>query len=61
MKRFNLKKPKVKVLETAEKKPFMPECPYCKTGNLHRILVFDQSGPPAWYLGGSQSSSSCKN
>ena len=23
-----------------------------KTGNLHSIAVFDQRGPPAWYLGG---------
>jgi hypothetical protein len=52
---------KVKVLEKAEKKVFMPKCPCCKTGNLHRIAVFDQRGPPAWYLGGSQSSSSYKN
>ena len=50
---------KVKVLEKAEKKPFLPKCPCCKTGNLHRIAVFDQRGPPVWYLGGSQSSSSC--
>lgn len=41
----------VKVLEKVEKKPFLPKCPYCKTGNLHRIAVFDQRGPPAWYLG----------
>ena len=46
----------VKVLEKREKKPFMPKCPCCKTGNLHRIAVFDQRGPPAWYLGGSQNS-----
>ena len=52
---------KVKVLEKAEKKVFMPKCPCCKTGNLHRILLFDQRGPPAWYLGGSQNKSSCKN
>jgi hypothetical protein len=51
----------VKVLEKVEKKIFMPKCPCCKTGNLHRIAVFDQRGPPAWYLGGSQISSSCKN
>jgi hypothetical protein len=50
-----------KVLEKAEKKPFLPKCPYCKTGNLQRIAVFDQRGPPAWYLGGGQSSSSCKD
>jgi hypothetical protein len=51
----------VKVLEKAEKKPFFSKCPCCKTGNLHRIAVFDQRGPPAWYLGGSQSSNFCKN
>ncbi len=52
---------KVKVLEKVEKKPFLPKCPCCKTGNLHRIAVFDQRGPPAWYLGGSQTISCCKN
>ncbi len=52
---------KVKVLEKAEKKAFMPKCPCCKTGNLHRIAVFDQRGPPAWYLGSSQNPNSCKN
>jgi len=52
---------KVKVLEKAEKKPFMPKCPRCKTGNLHRIAVFDQRSPPPCYLGGSQNSSSCKS
>jgi hypothetical protein len=52
---------RVKVLERVEKKPFLPKCPYCKTGNLHRIAVFDQRGPPAWYLGGSQSLSSSIN
>jgi hypothetical protein len=51
----------VKVLEKAEKKVFMPKCPCCKTGNLHRIAVFDQRGPPAWYLGCSQSSNSYEN
>ena len=51
----------VKVLVKVEKKPFLPKCPCCKTGNLHRIAVFDQRGPPAWYLGGSQNSSSCKS
>ena len=47
---------KVKLIEKVEKKPFLPKCPCCKTGNLHRIAVFDQRGPPAWYLGSSQSS-----
>lgn len=51
----------VKALEKREKKPFLPKCPCCKTGNLHRIAVFDSRGPPAWYLGGSQISSSCKS
>lgn len=49
----------VKVLENREKKPFLPKCPCCKTGNLHRIAVFDQRGPPPWYLGGSQNAISC--
>jgi hypothetical protein len=51
----------VKVLEKVEKKPFLPKCPCCKTGNLHRIAVFDQRGPPAWYLGGSQNTNSPKS
>ena len=51
----------VKVLEKREKKLFLPKCPCCKMGNLHRIAVFDQRGPPAWYLGGSQSSNPCKS
>ena len=52
---------KVKILEKAEKKVFMPKCPCCKTGNLHRIAVFDQRGPPAWYLGDSQNTIPCKS
>jgi len=64
-KRLKLKllqeKLKVKVLEKREKKPFLPKCFCCKTGNLHRISVFDQRGPPAWFLGGSQSNNSCKS
>jgi hypothetical protein len=51
----------VKVLEKVEKKPFLPKCSCCKTGNLHRIAVFDQRGPPAWYIGSSQNSSSCES
>jgi hypothetical protein len=51
----------VKVLEKREKKPFLPKCSCCKTGNLHWIAVFDQRGPPAWYLGGSPSSNPCKS
>ena len=52
---------KVKVLEKAEKKSFLPKCPFCKTGNLHRIAVFDQRGPPAWFLGRSQNAIPYKN
>jgi hypothetical protein len=51
----------VKVLEKVAKKPFTPKCPCCKTGNLHRIAVFDQRGPPAWYLGNSQNTNPCEN
>lgn len=52
---------KVKVLDKTERKPFLPKCPCCKTGNLHPIAVFDQRGPPAWYLGGSQNSNPCES
>jgi hypothetical protein len=51
----------VKVLQKEERKPFLPKCPCCKKGNLHRIVIFDQRGPPVWYLGGSQNSIACKN
>lgn len=51
----------VKILEKVEKKSFLPKCPCCKTGNLHRIAVFDYRGPPAWYLGTSQNSTSYKS
>jgi Putative transposase/Transposase zinc-binding domain len=52
---------KVKIIDKTQKKPFIPKCPCCKIGNLHRIAVFDSRGPPAWYLGGSQSSNSCES
>ena len=52
---------KVKVLGNREKKPFLPKCPCCRTGNLHRIALFDQRGPPAWYLGVSQNTNPCEN
>jgi hypothetical protein len=45
----------------SRKGALLPTCPCCKTGNLHRIAVFDQRGPPAWYLGGGQNSDPCKN
>lgn len=55
----------VKVMEKREKKPFLPKCPCCKTGNLHRIAVFDQRGPPpeasGWYIGGGQITNSSKS
>jgi hypothetical protein len=35
-----------KIFEKAEKQLFLPKCSCCKTGNLHRIAVFDQRGPP---------------
>ena len=38
--------------------PKIRKCQCCKTGNLHTILIFDKRGPPAWYLGGSQKSTS---
>ncbi len=43
------------------KKPFMPKWPFCKTVTLHRIAVFDQRCPPAWYLGGGQNLNPCEN
>lgn len=51
----------VKLLERVEKKPFLPKCACCKTGNLHRIAVFDTRGPPAWYLGTSQNTNAPKS
>lgn len=37
------------------------KCPCCKNGSLHRILVFDQRGPPERYIGMGQITTSCKN
>jgi len=51
---------KVKVLEKVEKKPYMPKCACCKVGTLHTLSVFDKRGPPDWYLGLSQKTSSYK-
>ena len=50
-----------KVFKKAKKKPFLHKCSWCKSGNLHRIAVFDQRDPPAWYLSGSQNTSPCKS
>lgn len=52
---------KVKVLEKAEKKPFLPKCSCCKVGTLHTLCLFDKRGPPAWFIGGSQKTNSCKS
>jgi hypothetical protein len=43
-------KPQIKVAKESK----IRKCQCCKTGNLHTILVFDQRGPPACYLGISQ-------
>lgn len=37
------------------------KCPCCKNGSLHRILVFDQRGPPERNIGMGQITTSCKN
>jgi hypothetical protein len=44
----------------AEKKAELPICPCCGKGRLHTILVFDQRGPPASYLGARQTIVSCE-
>jgi len=47
--------PKIKVAKESK----VRKCQCCKTGNLHTILVFDQRGPPGFYLGNSQKLISC--
>jgi hypothetical protein len=47
----------VKVEKVERKETFYPNVLVAKQ-NLHRIAVFDQRGPPAWYLGGKSLSSS---
>jgi hypothetical protein len=39
-----------------EKSPMIRKCRCCKTGTLRTILVFDQRGPPAKYIGDRQKS-----
>jgi len=65
-----LKRQKLKILQeklngqpsaTTAKASKVRNRQYCKTGNLHTILIFDKRGPPAWYLGVSQKSIACKN
>jgi hypothetical protein len=51
----------VKPLEKTQQKPLLKKCLCCKTGNLHTIYAFDKRGPPAWYIGGSQTVSACKS
>lgn len=51
----------VKAGQNAEKKPFLPKCPFCKIGSLHPIVVFDNRGPPSWYMGASQNTFPCKS
>ena len=52
---------KVQLIEKPNKEAKIRKCQCCKTGNLHTILVFDTRGPPKWFLGTSQSSSSCES
>lgn len=52
---------KVKRVEKVDKPPILRQCPCCITGKLHRIAIFDQRGPPPWYLGVSQITNSCKS
>ncbi len=49
--------PVVKAIKTTT----FRKCQCCITGNLHTILVFDQRGPPAWYLGEGQNRIAYKN
>ena len=51
----------VKPIQTKVKTKVVPKCPCCKNGNLHTLAVFDKRGPPAWYLGSSQNTSSYKS
>ena len=55
------RKTKGKNFRKNTKKLFSAKCLCWKTGNLHRIAVFDQRGSASWYFGGSQNLSSCKN
>ena len=68
--KFLQEKLKVKVFEKVEKKPFLPKRMCCirrggQVGNLRRIAVFDQRGPPpeasGWYIGSGQITNSSKS
>ena len=54
--KLKLLQEKLKVLAFVKpaKESKIRKCQCCKTGNLHTILVFDQQGPPAWYIGSGQ-------
>ena len=45
----------------AREKNIYAQMSLLQNGNLHRITIFDQRGPPAWYLGGGQNTIPCKN
>ncbi|MFK7059115.1 transposase, partial [Flavobacterium oreochromis] len=50
-----------KPIQTKIKTKVLPKWPCCKSEKLHTLTVFDKRGPPPWYLGSSQSTSSCKS
>lgn len=50
---FYKKNSKLKYWKSEKRSLFCLKYPRCKTSNLHPIAFFDQSGPPAWFLGGS--------
>ncbi len=57
-KRKKLKLLQVKLMvvpsQKQENKQSFRKCNCCKTGNLHTIVVFDERGPPKFYIGNSQ-------
>jgi len=53
---FNIKPAEKQVHQTLNRK-----CRCCKTGNLVTIAVFDQRGPPTFYLGDCQNKSNHKS
>lgn len=53
---FNIKPTEKQVYQTLNRK-----CRCCKTGNLVTIAVFDQRGPPTFYLGDCQNESNHKS
>ncbi len=49
----------VKLSEKQEKPSFVRRCSCCKVGILHPIAVFDNRGPPLWYIGAGQNGFPC--